>query len=96
MDRFDLSIRQRFAEVKRGPEDMHSYQRDFAVSFLRDNPFSGGFVDLGLGKTVSSLTVISEILSEFTSDDPVLVIGPLRVICDTWPTAIATSSPTWC
>ena len=44
MDRFDLSIRQRFAEVKRGPEDMHSYQRDFAVSFLRDNPFSGGFV----------------------------------------------------
>jgi SNF2 family DNA or RNA helicase len=90
MDRFDLAIRQRFAEVKRGPEDMHSYQTDIAVPFLRDNPFSGGFVDLGLGKTVSSLTVISEILSEFTSDDPVLVIGPLRVICDTWPTEIAT------
>jgi hypothetical protein len=51
MDRFDLSIRQRFAEVKRGPEDMHSYQRDFAVSFLRDNPFSGVVhVDMGLGK----------------------------------------------
>lgn len=88
-DRFDLSIRQRFAEVKHGPEDMHSYQRDLAVSFLRNNPFSGLFADMGLGKSISALTIISELLGEFVDDDPVLVIGPLRVITDTWPTEIA-------
>ena len=90
VDDFDRSIRQRFFDVKRGPEGMHSYQSDIAVPFLRDNPFSGGFLDLGIGKTVSTLTVLSELLSEFTSDNPVLVIGPLRVITDTWPTEIAT------
>lgn len=90
IDRFDLSIRQRFADVRRGPEDMHGYQSDIAVPFLRDNPYSGLFVDMGLGKSISSLTVISDILSTFESDDPVLVIGPLRVITDTWPTEIAT------
>jgi hypothetical protein len=28
MDRFDLSIRARFAEVQRQREDMHSYQSE--------------------------------------------------------------------
>lgn len=89
MDRFDLSIRQRFAEVKRERSAMHPFQSDLAVPFLRDNPFSGLFMDMGLGKSISALTIISELLGEFVDDDPVLVIGPLRVICDTWPTEIA-------
>ena len=89
MDRFDLAVRQRFAEVKRERSAMHPFQSDLAVPFLRENPFSGLFMDMGLGKSISALTIISELLSEFTDDDPVLVIGPLRVICDTWPTEIA-------
>jgi hypothetical protein len=89
MDRFDIAMRERFAEVQRQREDMHTYQSEIAVPFLRDNPFSGLFCDMGLGKSISSLTVISDLLAEFTSDDPVLVIAPLRVATDTWPTEIA-------
>lgn len=89
MDRFDLAIRQRFSEVERERADMHAYQSEIAVPFLRDNPFSGLFVDMGLGKSISSLTVISDILAEFITSEPVLVIAPLRVATDTWPTEIA-------
>lgn len=87
MDAFDLAIRKRFANVERGPEDMHSYQ-DECVEFGLANPFSAFFIDMGLGKTVSSLTIIARLLLETFDDDMTLVIGPLRVVTDTWPTEI--------
>lgn len=87
MDAFDLAIRERFANVERGPEDMHSYQ-DECVAFGLANPFSAFFIDMGLGKTVSSLTIIARLLLETFDDDMTLVIGPLRVVTDTWPTEI--------
>ena len=87
MDAFDLAIRQRFANVERGPEAMHAYQ-DACVEFGLANPFSAFFIDMGLGKTVSSLTIIARLLLETFDDDMTLVIGPLRVVTDTWPTEI--------
>lgn len=85
---FDDRIRAKFAQVERQREEMHGYQRDIAVPFMHKHPFSLICIDLGLGKTVSSLTVISHLLSEFATEK-VLVIAPLRVATDTWPTEIA-------
>lgn len=78
-------IRAKFTNVVRGRDDMHAYQADKAVPFLRENPFSALFIDMGMGKTVSTATVIGDLLAEFAYDK-VLVIGPLRVATETWPT----------
>lgn len=88
MDAFDLAVRAKFANVVRTREDMHGYQADEAVPFLKANPFSGLFIDMGLGKTISSLTVIADLIQELVEDGQILVVGPLKVACDTWPTEI--------
>lgn len=83
---FDDYIRAKFTDVIRTEADMHAYQGE-AFEFLRDNPFSHLFIDLGLGKTVTSLTLIAYLLRNFTPGK-ILVTGPLRVMTDTWPTEI--------
>lgn len=83
---FEKRLRGKFAGVQRGRDAMHNYQGNMAVPFLKENPFSALFVDMGLGKTVSVATVIADLLDEFDNDDPVLIIGPLRVATETWPT----------
>jgi len=75
-----------FRNVVRGPEDMHDYQ-DTAVNFLLENPFSALFIDLGLGKTCISLTAIIHLVSHFEAEH-ILVIAPVRVANETWPTEI--------
>lgn len=88
MDAFDLRIRAKFTDVLHTKQDMHQYQAGMAVPFLLDNPFSFLLIDLGLGKTVVSLTVITEVLNSLTYGGPVLVIGPMRVATQTWPNEI--------
>lgn len=87
MDRFDLAVKARFAAVEHVREDMHPYQ-NVMVDFARDNPFSLILVDMGLGKTISMLTLIVEMLHAFTYDKT-LVIGPMRVATQTWPNEIS-------
>lgn len=85
-DAFDLAIYKRFENVERTIADMHGYQ-DEAWRFLLANPFSALFIDMGMGKTISSLTLAAHLLNEFMTDK-VLVVGPLKVITDTWPTEV--------
>ena len=54
-----------------------------AAEFLRDHSRAGLFLDMGLGKTVISLTRVKELLDDFAINK-VLVIAPLRVAQDTW------------
>ena len=55
-----------------------------AGDFLREHPKCCLFLDMGLGKTVVTLTeVMNKIWEEF-SIDKVLVIAPIRVAEDTW------------
>ena len=54
-----------------------------AADFLRTHKRAGLFLDMGLGKTVVSLTYVKELLDDFAVDK-VLVIAPLRVAQDTW------------
>lgn len=86
MSAFDAYIQSKFAEVEYGREDMHEYQSELALPFLKANPFSALFIDMGMGKSVISATLIVDLLAELEGDDKTLVIGPLRVMTDTWPT----------
>ncbi|MBN1070481.1 ATP-dependent helicase [Clostridium botulinum] len=63
-----------------------NYQQ-YAINHILDHQASGLFLDMGMGKTVSSLTAIDNLL--FLGDtDKVLVIAPKRVAEDTWSTEV--------
>jgi len=54
-----------------------------AAGWLRTHDRAGLFLDMGLGKTVVTLTRVKELLDDFAIDKA-LVIAPLRVAQDTW------------
>lgn len=63
-----------------------NYQQ-YAINHIMDHNASGLFLDMGMGKTVSSLTAIDNLL--FLGDTcKVLVIAPKKVAEDTWSTEI--------
>lgn len=68
--------------------DPHNYQRR-AIEFILDNPITALLLDMGLGKTVITLTAITELLFNRFEVSRVLVIAPLRVARDTWPAELA-------
>jgi SNF2 family DNA or RNA helicase len=63
-------------------KDLRNYQRR-AVKFLKDNPCSGMFVDMGMGKTISTLTALADLLRK-GQVKKVLLIAPLRVCQGVW------------
>jgi len=67
--------------------NLHEYQRR-AITFAKNNPKCALFLDLGLGKTVTTLTVIKDLLDSFDVNK-VLVISPLRVTNTVWHKEIA-------
>lgn len=64
----------------------HKYQ-SYATDFIIKNPISAIFLEMGLGKSVITLTAVKKMLEEETICK-VLVIAPLRVARDTWPSEI--------
>lgn len=68
--------------MKLNREHLHKYQ-DKAVEHIKDNPFAALFLDMGLGKTVSTLTAISDLIYNFEVGK-VLVVAPKRVAEMTW------------
>ena len=65
----------------------HEYQQ-YATEFIIKNPTAAVFLEMGLGKSVITLTAIRELCLERFEISRVLVIAPLRVARDTWPTEI--------
>ena len=61
----------------------HNYQR-YAIDFIENNPISALFMDMGLGKTVTTLTALSELAFDYFDISKILVIAPKRVAEDTW------------
>lgn len=61
----------------------HAYQQ-YAKDKLIELPEAGLFLDMGLGKTVTTLTAIDELIYERLEVFRVLVIAPKRVAEDTW------------
>lgn len=62
----------------------HEYQR-FVTKFILENPIAAVLLDMGLGKSVITLTAIFDLCLDSFEVSKVLVIGPLRVARDTWP-----------
>ena len=62
----------------------HDYQT-YAIDYIETHPVSAVLLDMGLGKTVISLTAIADLLFDSFLAHRILVIAPLRVARDTWP-----------
>ena len=62
--------------------NLHSYQ-ERAIDFICEQRKCGLFLDMGLGKTVSALTAVSDLIDSCMIDK-VLVIAPLRVCNSVW------------
>ena len=60
------------------------YQK-YAIRFIRETPEALVLLDMGLGKTVITLTAIRQMMAEDPGVRRVLVIAPLRVATGTWP-----------
>lgn len=65
----------------------HDYQK-YATRFIIEHPIAAVFLQMGLGKSVITLTAIQELALERFEVCRVLVIAPLRVARDTWPAEI--------
>lgn len=64
-------------------DNLHKYQLA-TVEHIIDNKFSGVFLDMGLGKTVSTLTAIDYLMFDYCEINSVLVIAPKRVVESVW------------
>ena len=80
-------FRGRYKLVELCKEQLHRYQRK-AVRFLLSRPFSALFLDVGMGKCVIILTLISVLIRRGKFNGPCLVVAPLRVARATWPAEI--------
>lgn len=65
----------------------HEYQA-FATNFILEHPIAAVLLDMGLGKSVITLTAIEELMHDRFEVSKVLVIAPLRVATNTWPSEI--------
>ena len=65
----------------------HDYQT-YATNFVLEHPVAAVLLEMGLGKSVITLTAIFELLYNRFEVGKVLVIAPLRVARDTWPAEI--------
>lgn len=61
----------------------HPYQ-EYATRRIIETPKVGLFLDMGLGKTVSTLTAVEELIHDRFAVRKCLVIAPLRVAKMTW------------
>ena len=65
----------------------HDYQA-YAIQYIETHPIAAVLLDMGLGKTIISLTAIFDLLFDSFEIHRVLVVAPLRVARDTWPSEI--------
>jgi len=61
----------------------HEYQK-YAEEFILQHPACGLMLDMGLGKTIITLSVVWLLLFDYFEVLKVLVIAPLRVAQDAW------------
>lgn len=70
--------------MKYNPHEYQSYATDFILS----HPISAVFLEMGLGKSVITLSAIFDLCLDSFLVCKVLVIAPIRVARDTWPSEI--------
>ena len=67
--------------------ELHDYQ-EYAVKFIKEHETAALLLDMGLGKTITTLTAINDLMYDSFEVQKVLIIAPLRVARDTWPAEI--------
>jgi SNF2 family DNA or RNA helicase len=67
--------------------NLHDYQ-NFCVKHVMKNPYCGLFLEMGLGKTVTTLTAINKLIYEDLEISTVLITAPKRVAEEVWDTEI--------
>lgn len=65
----------------------HSYQR-YAVEYIKQHPITALLLDMGLGKSVITLTAIQDLIYDSFEVSKVLIVAPLRVAKSTWSAEI--------
>lgn len=63
--------------------ELHDYQK-YAVKFIEEHKIAALLLDMGLGKTITTLTAINNLIYDLFEVRKVLIIAPLRVARDTW------------
>ena len=66
----------------------HGYQQA-AIEWIYEHPACGLFLEMGLGKTVTTLTALRSIIYDYGDVCRTLVIAPKRVAEETWPAELA-------
>lgn len=67
----------------RTKEQMYKYQR-FVSDHIMKHPFCGVFIDMGMGKTVSTLDACNQLIFEEVEIEKVLVVATKRVAESVW------------
>ena len=70
-------------------KDLHPYQTK-AIEHIFNNSHSALLMDMGLGKTICTLTAISKLMYEELEITKVLIIAPKRVVESVWTQEAAT------
>ncbi|AEE97960.1 DEAD/DEAH box helicase [Mahella australiensis] len=65
----------------------HEYQ-EYATNFILSHPIAAILLEMGLGKSVITLTAIFDLTLDSFLIRKALIIAPLRVARDTWPAEI--------
>lgn len=66
---------------------LHEYQ-EYAKTWIVEHPYCGLLLDMGLGKTLTTLAAIDEIQNIFSEDHKILIVAPKKVAEETWTTEI--------
>lgn len=66
---------------------LHAYQ-EYAKDWILAHPYCGLLLDMGLGKTLTTLSAIDELKNIFGINYKILIIAPKKVAEETWSTEI--------
>lgn len=64
-------------------KNLHNYQKA-CVQHIIDNRYCGLFLDMGLGKTATTLTALNYLLNDYCEINTILVVAPKRVTESVW------------
>ena len=69
--------------MKLNRDDLHEFQ-NYGVDFIINKPISALMLECGLGKTITTLTAVSDLMYDYFEISKVLIIAPLRVALTVW------------
>ncbi len=66
--------------MKLSRDNLHEYQK-YGVDFIINNPISALMLECGLGKTITTLTAVSDLMYDYFEISKVLIIARSELDC---------------